>query len=70
MQKHLKILISFIIIIFIISFYLINKNFYKFQSVFFEQKWKFTKEKINFKIKKLLKSRNLENLLKIMNLTF
>ena len=52
MQKHLKILISFIIIIFVISFYLINKNFYKFQSVFFEQKWKFTKEKINFKNKK------------------
>ena len=59
MQKHLKILILFISIIFIFAFYFVNKNFYKFQSVFFEQKWKFTKEKVNLRNKKTFEKQEL-----------
>ena len=55
-----KLTLSLIFIILIFFYYIVDLNFFKLQSIYFEKKWKYTKKKYFKKIQKFLKSKIME----------
>ena len=53
-----KLILSLIFIILIFFYYIVDLNFYKLQSIYFEKKWKYTKEKILQKNSKTFEEQN------------
>ena len=56
LKKKITLFLIFIILIFF--YYIVDLNFFKLQSIYFEKKWKYTKEKIFQKNSKIFEEQN------------
>ena len=60
MSKKFRIVVIISFLLISLSGLYFHNNFFKFQSIFFEKKWKYTQEKILLKNEKFLKSKIME----------